>query len=214
MNAQSIEFLSNHSFIRNYSIENFVRENQFQIDISAYFLYSVGIIKNIRIVQTMKILGQCPSPGVTSYYIEWFNTASYNVEELVYKSQEIESCSFWVHSGVALRKNFFLFEDRMSLFKSTFLFDPRSKCHYRLAILQPYLKINSTLNIQSPMFSSPSKIFLSGHRKNKVARTMKNFKLHSLQKNLKKVLKQNNTFSYLEQSHPRLFEEITKIINL
>jgi hypothetical protein len=214
MNIHSIEYLSNHSFIRNYSIENFVRENNFQIELSNYTLYSVGIIQNIRIVHMIKILGQCPSAGVTSYYIEWFNVASFSVDELIYKSEEIQSCSFWVHSGVALRKNFFLFEDRMSLFKSTFLFDPRSKCHFRLAILQPYLKINSTLNIHSPMFSSPCKIFLSGHRKNKATRPIKNYKLHSLQKNLKKVLKLNNTFSYLEQSHPRLFEEITKIINL
>lgn len=211
---ECVEYLTNHSFIRNYSIESFVKENNFSIVLSNYIVFSVGLISQKRIVHAIKFLAQCQSPGVTSYYIEWFNNACFSNDELFHSLNQLESVKFWVHSGVALRKNFFLFEDRMSLFKSTFLFDTKKRCYYRLIHLQPYFHLDSIASICSPMYSAADKILHSGQRKKKSQRPTKNFRLSILQKNLRKVIKHCNTFNYLEESHPRLFEEVTKIINL
>jgi|694.fasta_scaffold24604_3 hypothetical protein len=210
---QCVSYLSNQSFLRNPSVEAFVIENNMVIDIQKYVVYSVGIINNLRIVHALRFIKQYQSPGVTSYYIEWFNIASYPCSSFIYEHPPIETVKFWVHSGVALRKNFFLYQDRMNLYKSTFLYDIKRGQYYRMIYLLPYLKLDFVTHIERPMYSEVDKIFLHNHRKKKQKAASLNYNLISLRKQCLRVIHCHNSFGYLEKSHPRLFEELTKIIN-
>lgn len=210
---QCVSYLSKQSFLRNPSVESFVMENDMLIDIQKYVVYSVGIINNQRIVHALRFIKQYQSPGVTSYYIEWFNVACYPCFSFNYQHPTIESVKFWVHSGVALRKNFFLYQDRMNLYKSTFLYDSKRGQYYRLIHLLPYIKLDFAIQIKSPMYSEVNKIFLHNHRKKKQKASSVNYNLLSLKKQCLKMIHSHNSFGYLEKSHPRLFEELTKIIN-
>jgi hypothetical protein len=210
----SIFFLTNHTFIRNPSVDSFVAENNMDIFLSQFVVYSVGLIDSERIVHALRFLKQCQSPGVTSYLIEWYNVATFSKNELLYQPpNKFDSVTFWVHSGVALRKNFFLFQDRMSLYKSTFLYDKKREQYFRLVHLLPFLKLEQEVSICYPMYSDVNKIFLNNHRKKKNKKIQPDYNQLSLKKNLQKILKVNNSFSYIQKRHPRLFEEIIKITN-
>jgi len=209
-----IRYLTNHAFIRNASYENFVQDNNFFIDLPAFICYCVGIIDGERVVHTVRFIGQSQSPGVTSYFIEWFNSACFTVQELQVKVEPFESLFFWIHSGVALRKNFFLFEDRMSLLKSSFIYDKKRSCFYRLIHLLPFLQPRYMDNQRFPIYSSPTKVSFNMKRIKKIEYIKTNNKLGELQKNLKKVIKNHNSFRYIEIEYPRLFEEINNIIKL
>lgn len=213
VDVDCIEYLTQHSFIRNVCFENFVERSNFQIKLSHQICYCVGIINNQRIVHTIRIIGQSPPPGVTSYFVEWFNSATYTLNELIDKEVQFDSVNFWVHSGVALRKNFFLFDDRMSLMKSTFIFDRQSHCYYRLACLLPFLQFEYMPSDKYPIYSSPVKIYFTVKRVKKATKSIPNKKRINLQKALRKVVKIHNSFHYLEKEHKRLFEEINNIIN-
>jgi len=211
INFECVHYLTNHNFIRNTSIEAFVLENNFSIEISNHVVYCVGIVDEKRIVHVIKFLGQNNSPGVTSYFIQWYNIACYPLSEL--GNYEIQNVSFWVHSGVALRKNFFLFQDRMSLVKSSFIYDEKRKNYYRLANLMTYLKPQYLENISSPIYSSPIKISYPMKKNKKQSILSVDKKLVALQKSLKKTLKNCNSFQYVEKTYPRLFHEINNVIN-
>lgn len=213
VNIVCLDYLMQHSFIRNVCFEDFVERHNFQIKLSDFICYCVGIIDNQRIVHAIRILGQSPPPGVTSYFIQWFNTATYTWDEIMNNEIEFESTSFWVHSGVALRKNFFLFDDRMSLMKSTFIYDKHTHSYYRLACLLPFLQFDYTPSDKYPIYSSPIKIYYTIKRPKKLNKAVPNKKRSNLQKALKKVVKIHNSFHYLEKEHKRLFEEINNIIN-
>lgn len=208
-----ISYLSNQSFLRNPSVDAFVSENNFVIQLEKYIVYCVGLIENKRIVHAMRFIKQYKSPGVTSYYIEWFNVAKYTYTELLYQTPNIESTKFWVHSGVALRKNFFQFQDRMSLYKSTFLYDYKRGQYYRIIHLLPWINLDIASTVTKPMYSEVNKIFLHNHRKKKQKVPDINYNLISLKKHCQKLIANHNSFHYLEKSHPRLFEELNKIIN-
>jgi hypothetical protein len=222
INKQCIEYLSKNSFVRNYSCNEFVFEKNFEIHLHNLYCYCVGIVDKQRIVHVIKILNQKCSPGVTSYYIEWYDIACYTLEEIFEMDLElsIKSIKFWVHSGVALRKNFFLYEDRMSLLKSTFIYDRKRNLYYRLNNLLPYINQNKsmTLNKNVPIFSSLQKVtYITKKTKdlNKKNNKQSNedIQLISLQKTLKKLTSNFNSFGYLERNHLRLFKEINIIIN-
>lgn len=214
VNIECVEYLIKHSFIRNVCYEDFVERHNFQIHLSDITCYCVGIIDNQRIVHAIRIIGQSPPPGVTSYFVQWFNNATYTLSELAKVDEEFESTFFWVHSGVALRKNFFLFDDRMSLMKSTFIYDKQSNSYYRLACLLPFLHFDYMPSDKFPIYSSPVKIYFTVKRAKKSLKNIPNKKRANLQKALKKVVKIHNSFHYLEKEHKRLFEEIQNIINL
>ena len=214
VNIECIDYLMQHSFIRNVCYEDFVERHNFQIKLSDITCYCVGIIDNQRIVHAIRIIGQSAPPGVTSYFIKWFNTATYTWNEIMNNEIQFDSTMFWVHSGVALRKNFFLFDDRMSLMKSTFIYDSYSESYFRLACLLPFLQFEYMPSDKYPIYSSPIKIYFTVKRVKNGIKNIPNKKRSNLQKTLKKVVKIHNSFHYLEKEHKRLFEEIQNIINL
>lgn len=207
---ERIQYLAKTNFIRNPSTDELLRCNDFEIDLTSYICYCVGIIEEKRYVHCIQILSKTPSPGITSYQIKWWNTACYclndNNDEVQY-----EATSFWVHSGVALRKHFFLFQDRMSLIRSTFIYDSNTEQYYRICSLTPYLYIPIISPNGMPIYTSPKKTYCYHKVIKKGECEVRNKQRYNTKKYLKKFVKQFNHFSFLEEEYPRLFEEIIKI---
>lgn len=215
-----IEYLTKNSFLRNVFCSEFIQENNFRVNLSQYFCYCVGIIQGERIVNVVKILHQHRSPGVTSFLIQWYNVSCFKLDELAKMNliEDLESVTFWVHSGVALRKNFFIYDDRMSLLKSTFIFDEKRNQYYRLHHLQPYTFNEQLHPLNSPIYSSVNKTTFAARRTNirekyDENKSNEDLPIKALKKTLRGVLKEHNSFSYIETKYPRLFKEISIVIN-
>ena len=86
--------------------------------------------------------------------------------------------------------------------------------YYRLINLSNYLRPTFVDNMNTPVYSSVSKYSFPVKKIKKVIAESKDRKLAHLQKCLKKVMKNCNSFEYIEKNHVRLFEEINKTINL
>jgi hypothetical protein len=205
-NIDHIYFLRNNIFIRNPSIDNFCRNYNYEIPISNFVCYNVGFIKGEKHVQSFRLLSNISS-GINSFYIQWWNTMFvFNQDDIV-----DDSVSFWVHSGISLRKNFFLFEDRFSLFRSSFIYDEKNKLFIRLFLIEKFFIYQKTF-ICKKIFTTPSKCFLFRQRKNNGIRKRNNHKQKDLIRYLKSIIKECNFQNSLENQYPTLFEEIKKIL--
>lgn len=205
-NIECIHFLRTNVFIRNPSIDSFCARYNYQIPISNFICYNVGFINGEKHVQSFRILSNL-STGINSFYIQWWNTV------FVFQEEDIpnESVQFWVHSGISLRKNFFLFEDRFSLFRSSFIFDEKNKIFFRLFLIEKFFHYEKN-NIPTLIYTTPSKWFLFRPRKSNGIRKRNNHKQKELIKYLKLILRECNFQNCLETLHPSLFKEIKKIL--
>lgn len=210
--TESLQYLSSHHFIRNSNFENFIHRNNGMITADKHIFYCVGLIRNIRIVHAVRLLAVSESPGITAYYIEWFNTACTPIQE-INKDTMFESIRFWVHSGVALRKNFFLFEDRMSLLKSSFIFDPLENKYHRLLYLLPYIHFNTVCTDRIPIYNSLDKVYFRRKKAYDQEEKKEDRKKVLLKKSLRKLVKSHNQFNFLQREYVKLFEEIERVIN-
>jgi len=186
-------------------------ENQNILDNNLIW-YCVGIINHKRYVHCIRFLNRTPKPGITSYFIQWFNTAPFSHLHLDEIPDYFESTCFWVHSGVALRKNFFLFEDRMSLLRSTFYYDIKKQTFYRMAFLLPYLEIPEEIPTNKIIFTSSLKSYIYVKRVKKTSYNAKERQKSEFCKSLRKFFHSHNCQGYIEKSYPKLFQEVVKII--
>ena len=206
-----IYFLARNPFIRNFPPHQF--ESYPEIHSYEHIFYCVGLIGKQRYVHSIKILKKTPKPGITSYLIEWYLTAIYSHLDLYDIPKSFQSFRFWVHSGVALRKNFFLFDDRMSLIRSSFLFDRGTKKFFRMTSLLPYLLIPEEIPMQEKIFSSKDKYYHCQKRVRKRKYDENYKKKCDFHRSLKKFLNANNHHNFLEQTYPKLFQEAHFIIS-
>jgi hypothetical protein len=205
-----IYFLAHHSFIRNYNASHLFNVQKW-IDTNVFIWYCVGIINDKRYVHCIRFIKKSPKPGITSYFIEWFNTAPFSQLEQNEIPSHFDSVHFWVHSGVALRKNFFLFQDRMSLIRSTFYFDDETKLFYRMSILLPYLNISEEMPKQVQIFTTSARYycFQKRNKKRKFDETLK--KRTDFVKCFKKFIESHNHRHFIQINYPKLFEESQSI---
>lgn len=199
--TECIEYLKKHHFLRNYDVEPFLHRSKNQIDLSAHICYCVGIIEDIRFVQAIRLLHKTPLTGITSYFIEWFHCQNNE-----------ESVQFWVHSGVTLRKHFFLFEDRISFIRGTFIYDEVLKRYYRLSSLLPFSYISEMSPPCEFIYATPIKKYHFKKKKSTQTHLVcKNKRL--LQSHTQRFIRVNNINNYLEKEYPILFHEMKKIIS-
>lgn len=204
---EKIHFLKNNHFIRNPSIDEFVKRLDFKINLTNYICYNVGYIDNVKLIQSFQIIGVCTT-GIQYYKIRWWNTAfSLSDDEIKLQS----TADFWVHSGVALRKNFFLFEDRFSLFRSSFLYDPLCGSFFRLFTLQDFLHIDELVPSQK-IYHSPSKytLFRVPRKKMHCRKKSSYKKIHN---HLILLANQFKSCNSLQLQFSSLFREINLIID-
>lgn len=204
-----IQYLQANAFIRNIPFDRLLDRHRNIIPLNSFICYTVGIADSKRIVNAFQFLFESSNTKIKSYYIRWWNTASFsNVD---FKS-EFDSIDFWVHSGMTLRKNFFLYDDRMSLFRSTFIFDPNANYYYRLINLVDYIDIPTKSNFQQQIFTSPQKYnFNFKHNKIKNKKSGES-ETRQITKAFTKITNSRNLKSYLEKVSPSLLQEITTFL--
>lgn len=210
---QCIHFLATHQFIRNYSVDPLLERGDDIFLKNDMIWYCVGTINNKRYIHCIKFLKRTPKPGISSYFIEWFKTASYSNEPIEEIPLHFESISFWVHSGVALRKNFFLFQDRMSLLRSTFYYDIHTNTFFRMASLLPYLQIPEEIPNHVIIYTSEEKRYQYQKRSKKTISNQNIKRHHEFRKQLKKFCCCHNLNRFLENEYPKLFHQIEIIIS-
>jgi len=204
-NYEQIEYLRNNHFIRNLRIDTICEKYDFQIPINEFVCYNVGLINGKKYVQSFQIIARFVT-GINSFLIKWWNTAFCD-NDFCYENTY---CQFWVHSGISLRKNFFLFEDRFSLFRSSFLYDQRQRVFYRLFTLEKFFKCPEIIPL-SKIYSSPCKYFLYKPHPCR-GKPKRNQSKKELKKYLNLILKECNYQNSLQREYPSLFLEINKTI--
>jgi hypothetical protein len=200
-----VQFLEANPFIRNVSFDRLLDRYHNVIPINSFICYTVGIVDSKRVVNAFQFLFESSNTKIKSYFIRWWNTAA--VPNVNFNSV-FESIEFWVHSGMTLRKNFFLYDDRMSLLRSTFIYDPHAQYYYRLINLIDYISIPQKSNYQQQIFTSPSKFnYNFKHSKLKSKKSV-SVEEKQISKSLCKILQSRNQKCYLEKVSPSLLQEI------
>jgi len=208
-----LEYLAKNQFIRNYPVDEVVKNNASYFEKNELLWYCVGTINSIRYVHCLQFLKKTPQPGITSYFIKWFNTAPYSTLRFEDMPDEFDSVTFWIHSGVALRKNLFKFQDRMSLLRSTFYYDEISGKFYRLGNLSPYLQIPEEFPLFQFVFTSLEKRYQYQKRLKKNSKKHINKKHQEMKKSLKKFIIHHNVNHFVEIEYPKLFHQIEVIFS-
>jgi hypothetical protein len=202
-------YLSQNSFIRNFPFEKFLEKNNNNIQLQNFICYTTGVADGKRIVHAFRFIAQSSNSKIKSYLIEWWNTAIHSV---YFPHTEFTSIQFWVHSGMTLRKNFFLYQDRLSLFRSTFIHDLRSGNYYRLSYLNHFISIPEINNYQAQIFSQPGKYYYQLKQRTKMISEYKSPVEKEIKKLLEKIIKKKNLALYLKKSSSVLFQEIQKFV--
>lgn len=204
-----LNYLTQNSFLRNFSFDRFLERYQNQIPLQSFVCYTTGIADGKRIVNAFRILFQCSNSKIKSYYIQWWNTAAFETYTL---NSFFKYICFWVHSGMTLRKNFFLYDDRMSLFRSTFIQDARTGYYYRLSALNHFLDIPEKTNFRQQIFSQPAKFYYF-QKLRKVEMTDARLPVEKeIKKMLEKILQKKMLVAYLKKSSPELFDQIQNFV--
>jgi len=208
-NFRNLNYLIKNNFIRNQTLDNFIESNNNSIELKNFICYTKGLIDDIVVVQAFSI-NKSYTTGIQSYEITWWNTFCIDSQEEI---NNIEPITFWVHSGMSLRKNFFMFTDRFNLFKSTFIFDKITGVSYRLFEIKEYLNFNEFLPVNTKIFNNPTKFFIFKkiNRKRNISRKRKS--PTKLIKLLLLIKKKCNFQNCLTRHYPKLLIEIDKIIN-
>lgn len=204
-----IVYLTRNSFLRNYSFDRFLEKNKNEIPLQNFICYTTGIADGKRVVNAFRIMYQSSNSKIKSYYIEWWNTAAFDV---YFPHTQFKSVSFWVHSGMTLRKNFFLYDDRMSLFRSTFIYDMYSGNYYRLSSLNHFIQIPEKSNFREQIFSQPGKCYYYQKERKASPKDHRTPIEKEIKKLLEKITHKKNLVTYIKKSSPRLFEEIQTFV--
>jgi hypothetical protein len=197
-----IDFLKTNQYYKNYDCTSILINNK--IALQNYICYCVGSIEDRKFVHCIRILKKSNETGISAYFINWWH---------IDLSHYI---SFWVHSGIALRKYFFLYEDRLSFLRSTFIYHQKNRTYYRLSHIIDYLDLPIEAPMYMKIFSTPCKqyTFTKIHQKDPKQKKKKQKKLKQyLTKNLKQFCKHLHHQSQLRESYPNLFQEIDKIVD-
>lgn len=202
-----LQYLENTTFIRNHSFDKFLERNNNIIALINHMCYTVGIVENKKIVHAFRFLCESPNSKIKSYKIEWWNTAAFERFDLRDNYTKVE---FWIHSGMTLRKNFFLLEDRLSLFRSTFIYDPFNGTYYRLINIIAYCQIPEVTNYQEKIYTSPSKFYFSQKMVRKCKQKDSSHLVNELKKSISKIRENRQQMILLESVSPQLFAEINK----
>ncbi len=204
-----IESLTEKNFIRNIPFDRFLERNGNSISLNNHICYTVGIASEKRVVHAFRFVGQSPNSKIKSYLIEWWNVVTFPT---LNENCEIESIQFWVHSGMTLRKNFFLFDDRLSLFRSTFIYDRNAGYYHRLINIMPFCVIPEISNYQQKVYTSPGKFSVPFKMSRVPALIAKNPCDEEVKKHLRKITKSRNLIKRLEKVSPQLLSEIEKFV--
>lgn len=199
---ECVQYLMNHSYIKNHSPLTFLQDFHFSIPLHQFVLYCVGIQNDVRQVNCLRILEKKPSDKITTIKIQWFNPNIPNkIEEWDYKE-------FWVNSTISLRKFFFCYEDKFNFFRSTFLYYPEIQQYFRLCNIFNHLQLPEVNPLHEIVYIFPNKSF----EYKKIARHLpkkgEERRQREIQKGLQRFVKKHNVDKFFENHYPDLFHVI------
>jgi hypothetical protein len=206
---ECIHYLINHTFIRNLPYERFLEKHNLVLNLENFICYTTGSAAGKRIVHAFRFLSQSSNSKIKSYRIQWWNTASF---ETIDHHSVLQSICFWVHSGMTLRKNFFLFDDRLSLFRSTFIYDRINGFYHRLSALNSFTLIPEISNCNQQIFTAPGKYYFHQRVPRLISTSSVNPLQEEIRKQLSKLTCRKNVSIYLRKSFPQLYHEIHNFI--
>lgn len=199
---ECIDFLTNHSYIKNFSPVSILKDHQFRIPIEQFICYCVGMIDSERTVQCIRIHQKIPSEKITSMQIQWFYP----------NHPEKGSILFWVNSGVCLKRQFFLYQDQLNFFRSTFIYYPEMQKYFRLSTFTNYISIPEVNPLGEPIYNSPFKCYRYNKQLTNHPGKIHEKKKREFRKAMVNTLKKHNIDSFMEIYYPHLFKEISAIL--
>lgn len=201
---ECIHFLTTHSYLKNFPPHNLLEDHHYKLPLSHFICYCVGIVDQQRVVQCIRILQKTPSDKITTMKIEWYGKEK--------NSNQWEKTQFWVNSGVCLKKQFFLFQDKLNFFRSTYIYYPEMQRYYRLSSFFDYMDIQEDNPLGEQIYNSPIKSHTFKNVVVKCNEKIAERRRKEMKKSLMMIMKKNID-NYLEINYPNLFREIEKIIN-
>lgn len=212
---EHLNYLINRPTLRNFCSYDFLERHNFQINLANYICYTIGNSNNQRYINAFQFIGECSCHKLKNYYIRWWNTAEFDEYN---KYSHFDSIQFWVHSGMTLRKNFFIYDDRMSLFRTTFIFDPLSKLFFRLSYIIAYIFIPFLSSVNNFIFTTPEKHYFCRKITQKENKRKTHIKIdpqiNELQKKFSKIIKNKNYSRTIRKHNIKLFEELNNFIKI
>lgn len=201
-----INLLLSKNYVKNLSTYNFLERNNYKIEINNYICYCVGIANNKKQIHCFQILGANSNNKLRNLKIKWWNIS--------YLKPQFDYVEFWVYSNLSLKKNFFLYEDRMSLFRSTFIYDEVSESFFRLSSLSSYLHFPEMFEVNDFIFISPDENYFSKNKNICNKQEQKNPIFNEIEKKLTKLIENQIYKNYIKKNHKKLFDELNMFINL
>lgn len=199
---ECIDYLTSHTYLKNFSPHNILEDHNYKLPISNFICYCVGIIDGERVVQCIRILEKIPSEKITTMKIQWY----------MWKNHMWESVCFWVNSGVCLKKQFFLFQDKLNFFRSTYIYYPEMQIYHRLSYFLDYLDIKEVNPCGETIYNSTSKMHLYKHVIVKTPQKVFEKRKKEIKKGLTIFMKKN-VDHYLQTHYPNLFHEIKSVLD-
>lgn len=200
---ECIQFLNNHSYIKNYSPHFLLEEFNYSIPLDKFICYCVGVRNDQRQTQCIQIITRKPSYKITTMLIRWFDPDNPLTGEFI---------QFWVNSGACLKKNIFLFEDKLNFLRSTFIYYEKQKQYFRLSSIINYIKLGNVNPIGTEIYLSPMKSFIFKRKNDFNFEKIKEKRKQILKRDLKYIVMRNNHDDIMHNLFPNLFHEIYKIV--
>jgi hypothetical protein len=201
---ECIEFLTTHSYLKNFPPHNLLEDHKYKLPLSHFICYCVGIIDQRRVVQCIRILQKIPSDKITTMKVEWYGRKN--------NDGTWEKTQFWVNSGVCLKKQFFLFQDKLNFFRSTYIYYPEMQKYYRLSSFFYYMDVKECNPLGEQIYNSPMKSHTFKNAVVKCCEKIEERRKREIKKGLMTIMRRNID-NYLENQYPNLFREIVNILD-
>lgn len=197
-----IHFLMNTQYIKNVCPEKFLQLHHFEIPLSEYICYCVGFIQNQKIIHCLRILQKTPSEKMSTILIEWRNPINLQ-----------ENIQFWVSSGIACKRKFFLHEDQLNFFRSTFIYCPVLRQYFRLSTILHFLKLEENNPMNCKIYSTPLHYRIFKKRMDNIPDKLNNKRCKEFKKSLQKIKKKFNIDNFLQETYPAMYQIIENTLN-
>lgn len=197
IDEECISFLTNHQYIKNPSPTTLLSDFEYKIPIQKFICYCVGIIDGQRHVHCIRILKKSPSEKISTMLIQWFSP-----------NDLADSISFWVSSGVTLKRNFFLHDDQLNFFRSTFIYYPEIQQYFRLSSIQNFITIEEYNPMKMKILNTPIKWYIYKRKIDYKPEKYITKRKKDFQKSLTKFKNKQNMNHFIQETYPNLYTEI------
>lgn len=221
---ECILYLLDQKYIRNELPTHILRDHGYRFPLHLFCCYCVGMVEGEKNVECIQFIMKTHSEKITQMSIRWFHP-----------THRKKYVTLWVNSGASLKKNFFLFTDKLNFFRSTFVYYPEMQTYFRLSSLLDYIELplwNSTDEKESyqKIYQTPFKfsllcsaLYLQSRQSTKKRKNVKKIQEANehkgkrlkreklFRKNIERIAR--NDFDYfMHRKYPELFQEINRII--